>query len=104
MAVTSKALFRGAASTSNVTLYTVPNTSTATIVTNIAVTNTATSSATFTLNLDAVALISGASIEANSIATFDIKQVLPANATPKTVSGSASATTVNFHISGVEVA
>jgi hypothetical protein len=55
------------------------------------------------LNLDTVALISGASLDANSVATFDIKQVLPANATPKTVTGSASATTVNFHISGVEV-
>ena len=103
MATTTKALFRGAASTSNTTLYTVPNTSTTTVVTNIAVTNTATSSATFTLNIDSVALISGASLAANSIATFDIKQVIPADATPKTVSGSASATTVNFHISGVEI-
>ena len=104
MATTTKALFRGAASTSNTTLYTVPNTSTTTVVTNIAVANTATSSATFTLNIDSVALISGASLAANSIATFDIKQVIPADATPKTVSGSASATTVNFHISGVEIA
>jgi hypothetical protein len=32
-----------------------------------------------------------------------LKQVIPANATPKTVSGSASATTINFHISGVEI-
>lgn len=103
MAVTSKALFRGAASTSNVTLYTVPNTSTATIVTNIAVTNTATSAATFTINLDSVAVVSGASLSANAVTTFDIKQVLPADASPKTISGSASATTVNFHISGVEV-
>jgi hypothetical protein len=103
MATVSKALFRGAASTSNATLYTVPNTSTTTVVTNIAVSNTATSAATFTLNIDGVALIGGASLGANSIATFDIKQVIPADATPKTVSGSASATTVNFHISGVEI-
>ena len=34
---------------------------------------------------------------------IDLKQVIPANATPKTVSGSASATTINFHISGVEI-
>lgn len=103
MATISKALFRGSASTSNATLYTVPNTSTTTVVTNIAVTNTATSAATFTLNLDTVEIVSGASIAANAVATFDIKQVIPANATPKTVSGSASATTVRFHISGVEI-
>ena len=100
MAVTSKALFRGAASTSNTTLYTVPSATTA-IVTNVVVTNTATSAATFTLKLDAVDLATAAAIAASSIATFDIKQVLSA---ADLLEGSASATTVNFHISGVEVA
>jgi hypothetical protein len=103
MATTSKALARTAAATSNTTLYTVPNTSTTTVVTNIAVTNTATSSATFTLNIDGVALQSASTVSANSTAYIDLKQVIPANATPKTISGSASATTVNFHISGVEI-
>lgn len=100
MATTSKALFRGAASTSNTTLYTVPSATTA-IVTNVVVTNTATSDATFTLKLNGVDLATAAAITASSIATFDIKQVL--NAT-ELIEGSASATTVNFHISGVEVA
>jgi hypothetical protein len=100
MAVTSKALFRGAASTSNTTLYTVPSATTA-IITNIVVTNTATSAATFTLKLDAVDLATAAAIAASSIATFDLKQVLSA---ADLLEGSASATTVNFHISGVEVA
>lgn len=99
MATVSKALFRGAASTSNVTLYTVPSATTA-IVTNVVVTNTATSAATFTLKLDAVDLATAAAIAALSIATFDIKQVVDA---ADLVEGSASATTVNFHISGVEV-
>jgi len=103
MAVTSKVLARTAAATSNTTLYTVPNTSTTTVVTNIAVTNTATSAATFTINIDSVAIQSGSSLAANSTAYFDLKQVIPANATPKTITGSASATTVNFHISGVEI-
>lgn len=103
MAVTSKVLARTAAATSNTTLYTVPNTSTTTVVTNIAVTNTATSAATFTVNIDAVAIQSGSSLAANATAYFDLKQVIPANATPKTITGSASATTVNFHISGVEI-
>ena len=103
MAVTAKALARTAAATSNATLYTVPTTSTTTVVTNIVVTNTATSSATFTVNIDGVAVLSGASLAANSSAFFDLKQVIPANATPKTITGFASATTVNFHISGVEL-
>lgn len=104
MAVTSKVLARTAAATSSTTLYTVPNTSTTTVVTNIAVTNTATSSASFTLSIDAVDIISGASLGANTTAFFDVKQVIPANATPKIIAGFASATTVNFHISGVEIA
>jgi hypothetical protein len=104
MATTSKALARTAAATSNTTLYTVPNSSTTTVVTNIAVTNTATSSATFSILIDSVAIQSGSTLAANTTAYFDLKQVIPANATPKIISGSASATTVNFHISGVEIA
>lgn len=103
MGVTSKALARTAASTSNTTLYTVPNSSTTTIVTNIAITNTGTSAATATINLDGVAIISGVSVSANQTYVIDLKQVIPADATPKTISGSASATTIRFHISGVEV-
>ena len=103
MATTTKVLARTAAATTNTTLYTVPNSSTLAIVTNIVATNTAASAATFTINIDGVALLSGVSLAANSSAFFDLKQVIPANATPKTISGSASATTVNFHISGVEI-
>ena len=104
MATTTKVMARTAAATTNTTLYTVPNSSTTAIVTNIVATNTAASAATFTVNIDGVALLSGVSLAANSSAFFDLKQVIPANATPKTISGSASATTVNFHISGVEIA
>ena len=100
MATTSKALFRGAASTSNTTLYTVPS-ATTTVVTNIVVTNTASSAATFDLSLDDVKTAQGVSVAANSITVIDLKQVL---ATTKTIKGLASATTVNFHISGVEIA
>jgi hypothetical protein len=46
-------------------------------------------------------LLSGVSLAANSTAFFDVKQVL---ATTKIIAGYASATTVNFHISGVEIA
>ena len=100
MAVTSKALFRGAASTSNTTLYTTPS-ATTTIVTNIVVSNTAASAATFDLSLDGVQIFNDAAIAANSTAAFDLKQVLVAT---DLIEGLASATTVNFHISGVEIA
>ena len=99
MATTTKALFRGAAATTSTTLYTVPASTTA-VVTNIVVTNSAASAATFTITLDGVDLFTTASIAANSTAGFDIKQVL---ATTKVIAGLASATTVRFHISGVEI-
>lgn len=100
MATTTKALFRGAAATSSTTLYTVPA-STTTIVTNIAVCNNAASAATFTLLLDDIELQKDSTVAANSTAYIDLKQVL---ATTKTIKGLASAVTVDFHISGVEIA
>lgn len=100
MATTTKALFRGAASTSSATLYTTPS-ATTTVVTNIVVTNTAASAATFDLSLDGVQMFNDAAIAANSSAFFDLKQVLVAT---DLIEGLASAVTVNFHISGVEVA
>lgn len=99
MATTSKELFRGAASTNSTTLYTVPA-STKTVVTNIIITNTAGSAATFDLSLGGVQLANDVTVAANSIASFDIKQVLDPT---ETIAGLASATTVNFHISGVEI-
>ena len=100
MATTSKALFRGAASTSSTTLYTTPS-ATTTVVTSILVANTAASAATFDLSLDGVQIFNDAPIAANSTASFDLKQVLVAT---DLIQGLASATTVNFHISGVEIA
>jgi hypothetical protein len=99
MATTSKALARTAAATSNTTLYTVPA-ATTTVVTNIVVANTAASAATFDLSLDGVEVFKDAALAANSTATFDLKQVLVAT---DLIEGLASAVTVNFHISGVEI-
>jgi hypothetical protein len=99
MAVTSKALVRTSAATSSATLYTVPSSTTA-IITNIAVANTAGSAGTFTLLLDDVDLHTTTAIAANSTIYIDLKQVL---ATAKTIKGFASATTIDFHISGVEI-
>jgi hypothetical protein len=51
--------------------------------------------------MNGVAVLSGVAIAANTTAFFDLKQVL---ATTQTITGLAGATTVNFHISGVEIA
>ena len=100
MATTSKTLFRGAASTSSATLYTVPA-STTTVVTNILVTNTAVNDATFNILLDDVSAATTVTVGGHDTTVIDLKQVL---ATTKTIKGLASAVTVNFHISGVEIA
>jgi hypothetical protein len=71
------------------------------VVTNIAVTNSAATAATFTITLDGVDLFKDAAIAANTTALIDLKQVL---ATTKIIAGLASAVTVKFQISGVEIA
>ena len=100
MATTPKLMYRGAAALTDTTLYTVPENTTA-IVTDIVVTNTDSTAATFTIKFDTVEVLSGATLAANSTATFELKQVLEAG---DIISELASATTVKFHISGVEVA
>ena len=100
MATVSKALARTAAATSSTPLYTVPS-ATTTVVTNIVVTNTAGTSGTFTLLLDDVSIATTVTVGAYDSTIIDMKQVL---ATTKTIKGLASATTINFHISGVEIA
>lgn len=100
MPTTAKALFRGAASTTTTTtLYTVPS-ATTTVVTDIVVTNTAAASATFTMSLNGTRIAEGVTVAANDSTVIQIKQVLAAT---QTITGGASATTVNFHISGVEI-
>lgn len=97
---TSKVLFRGAAATTSTTLYTTPSATTA-IVTNIVVVNTATTAASFDLSLDDVQIANDVAVAGNDSLVIDMKQVLAAD---KTIKGLASATTVNFHISGAEIA
>ena len=98
--VTSKTLARTAAATSSATLYTVPASTTA-VVTNIVVTNTAGTNGTFTILLDDVSIATTVTVGAYDSTIIDLKQVL---ATTKTIKGLASATSINFHISGVEIA
>ena len=99
MATITKSLARVAAATSSATLYTVPAATTA-VITNIAVANSAGTPATFTLTLDGVDFAKTVSVAANNTTFIDCKQVLN---TTKVIAGFASATTVNFHISGVEI-
>ena len=105
MAVTPTVLYRGAASlTTTTVLYTVPA-STTTIVSNIVITNTAGSAGTFTIGMGPsgaqVSFATTVAIAANAVVTFDIKQPLVAT---NTITGGASATTINFQIGGVQVA
>jgi hypothetical protein len=99
MANTFKVLFRGAASTGSTTLYTTPS-ATTTLISSILVTNTAGSAATYDILLDDVAIANDVNVPANDSALLEIKQVIEAGQTIKAL---ASATTVNFHISGLEI-
>jgi hypothetical protein len=101
MATTTKALFRGAATTTTTTtLYTVPASTTA-VITEIMIVNTAGSAGTFTMALDDVSIATTVTVGAFDSTVIPLKQVL---ATAKTIKGGASATSINFHISGVEIA
>jgi hypothetical protein len=92
-------LYRGAAATSNTTLYTSPG-SVSIAVTNIAIVNDTTSAATATINLATIPLLSSLSIPANSTQFIDLEQIIYNG---ETITGSASTTAVDFHIAGYEV-
>jgi len=100
MATVSKVLARTAAATTSTTVYTTPAGTTA-VVTNIVICNPTTSGVTASILLNDIDLLGSVAIAANTSAFFDLKQVL--NPT-QTIKGSASSTSVDFHISGVEIA
>jgi hypothetical protein len=99
MATVTKALARTAAATTSTTLYTVPS-ATTTVVSNIVICNPTGSAVTASMTINAIDLLGSVSIAANSTAFFDLKQVIPAT---QVIAGSASSTSVDFHISGVEI-
>jgi hypothetical protein len=100
MPQTSKALFRGAATTTTTTLlYTVPA-STTTVVTDILVANTTGTAGSFTLYLNGTIIANTVTVGAYDTTVIPLKQVL---ATTQTIQGGASATSINFSISGVEI-
>jgi hypothetical protein len=99
MATVSKVLARTAAATTSTTLYTTPSGSTA-VVTNIVICNPTASAVTASMTINSVDFLGSVSIAANTSAFFDLKQVVPAS---QIIAGSASSTSVDFHISGVEL-
>ena len=100
MAQTPKALFRGAATTTTSTvLYTVPS-ATSTVVTDIVVANTAGTAGSFTMSLNGTVIAQTVTVGAYDTTVIPLKQVL---ATTQTITGGASATTINFSISGIEL-
>jgi hypothetical protein len=99
VADTSITLYRGAAATSNTTLYTSPS-SIAVAVTNIAIVNDTASTATATINLATIPLVSSISLAANTTQFIDLEQIIYNG---ETITGSASTTAVDFHIAGYEV-
>ena len=107
MATTTKALYRGAATTSGTAapLYTVPATGTTAVITNIAVCNPLASTSTFSLNIGGIALAATSAMAPNTTTFIDLKQVLDYSATTSNMQITASAVTtaVTFHISGIEI-
>ena len=99
MADSNFTLFRGAAATSSTTLYTSP-TNMAVAVTNIAIVNDSSSAVTATINLATFPLLGGISVAANSTQFVDLDQIIYNG---ETITGSASTTTVDFHLAGYEV-
>jgi hypothetical protein len=99
MATTPKVLYRGAAATSSATLYTTPA-STNTIITEIIAANTAGTAGTITVSLNGTVIVPATAIAANTTVIFNINEVLP---TTQILAGFASATTINFSISGIEI-
>ena len=99
MADSTFTLFRGAAATSSATLYTSPA-DMAVAVTNIAIVNDSASAITATINLATFPLVGGVSVGANSTQFIDLDQIIYNG---ETITGSASTTTVDFHIAGYEV-
>ena len=108
MPVLTKLLSRTTLTTTNTTvLYTVPA-STTTTITNIVVSNNTGTSASFNLTLaDAsgtqVALATAVPVAANSLAFFDLKQVMGGTGTQTIVGWASTNSALTIHISGVEI-
>ncbi|QMP84566.1 hypothetical protein KGG93_gp21 [Streptomyces phage Endor2] len=101
MANVPKKFFRGVASTTLTSVYTVPSSTTA-IVTNIVVANVNTTASTILIKMGAITVIPNTPVPANGIFTLDMTQVMDVAGQAIEVQGST--TGLGVHICGVEVA
>jgi hypothetical protein len=99
MANTFKVLYRGAAPTSSTTLYTAPS-ATTTLVNSFIITNTASAAGTYSILMDGVTVAANAAVDPNDSVIIEFKQVLDAS---DILAGFASASTINFSVSGLEI-
>jgi hypothetical protein len=99
MANTFTVLYRGAASTSSATLYTVPS-ATQTLITTFIITNTGATNATFTITAGGVDLASGSTVNGNDTTIIEFKTLMEA---ADTITALASSTDVKFHVTGLEI-
>lgn len=101
MATNTPVLFyRGAATTTSSTIYTVPA-STTSILTDIVISNTDSNQQTVTVSVDGVVLIPTVPVPSNSLVNFQFRTVL---GTGKTITALAGSTNVTLHVSGVQSA
>ena len=102
MATTVTKFYRGAAATTSTALTaTAVPASTTWVITNIVLSNASTSTQTATISMGGIIVIPTISLPANSVSTFDMRQVMSAADTG--IYGYASSTSVNFHVSGVTI-
>lgn len=101
MATLPKKLYVGTPSTTSATLYTTPA-STNTILKNIVLTNTTAAASIVTIGVAGKNIVSGYAVAANDTVVIDLSIVLNAADTITGVQTTASA--VNVFLSGVEVA
>lgn len=100
MAATPTLFYRGAASTSSATLYTVPS-STTSVLTDIVVSNTSSDQQYVTITIDGVNIVPTVPVSAKQVVNLQFRTVIP---TGDIIAGYASSADVKFHLSGVEVA
>ena len=99
MPASPKLFYRGAAETTNATLYTVPAATTS-VLTDIVVSNTNANQQYVTITVDGINILPTVPVGANSVANFQFKTVIP---TGDLIQGLATSADVKFHISGVEI-
>jgi len=92
--------FRGAASTTSATLYTVPANTTS-ILTDIVISSLDVNQQTASIYVDGVVLIPNVPVPTNSVLNFQFRTVMAAG---KTITAIAGSTNVTFHISGIQSA